>query len=426
MDKEKSMCHDREEDGKPSGEERDSCRFDEDRYKKQRERYRRQAENAISRYWRQGRKDRFAYTPWLVIRYGSGDFGLRPIPGSVAHWKSPDIWVESSDPDGNAVAGEQNFVHARIFNLGMAKAMPVKVDYYWANPALGLGPANMNLIGTEWVEVRSQFSRDVKCSTPWVPVHVNNGHECLMVNCSNPILDPITAPFEPRVDRHVGQRNITVLQGQAGANLAFRLELNNIFPLAMKTTVFTRARHITVTKTAREKLKPTDLVNGLAAFGAPLPAPIDIQAMLRPGTVEYRNAGTAVRLAGSAQMTNKLIDTGFRAEGSTPRVSGSVSETRTRLLSATSGRSMANLLLAREKMALDGCFPRPNFYKFQEITMEAFESRHLDVELGIPHGAKPGEYITFHFEQWAEDMALGGYSVIVQITKDDAKECGCK
>src|SRR5689334_17868181 len=58
------------------------------------------------------------WTPWLCIRYNLTDMGLRPIPANVPFWVSPDIWVESPDAFGNPVAGQENFVHARIFNHG--------------------------------------------------------------------------------------------------------------------------------------------------------------------------------------------------------------------------------------------------------------------------------------------------------------------
>src|SRR5712691_7467424 len=61
------------------------------------------------------------YTPWLVVRYTKLDNGLgRPIPDKTVFWVSPDIWVESGDPAGNPIVGLQNFVHARVFNLGSA------------------------------------------------------------------------------------------------------------------------------------------------------------------------------------------------------------------------------------------------------------------------------------------------------------------
>jgi hypothetical protein len=422
--KEKNQTGDfpsREQGQKPLEEGWDSGQFNEEQWKKQRERHKKRVEYIIRKHWR-GKKPGVSYTPWLFIRYATGDFGLRPIPSGVAHWRSPDIWVESSDPTGNAVAGEQNFLHVRIFNLGMARATPVAINYYWANPALGLGAVNMNLIGTEWVEVKSQFSREVRCSTPWVPVVVNNGHECLKVNCTNPIADPITAPFQPTVDRHVGQRNITVLQGQAGATLSFRLELNNILPLTSRTVVFARAQHIAVTKAILEKLKPRDLVNRLAAFGSLLSDPHDMQKRLRKGTAEYRNARIAADLAKSTHIDGREVDTEFKVVNSAPRISGAISKTRTLLHSTAAGPSLANILLSREKLAYDQSSPGPQFHKFQKITMESLESRHLDLELGIPHRAKGNDHIAFHFEQWTEDIPLGGYSVIVRVTEQTASK----
>ena len=159
------------------------------------------------------------FTPWLPIRYSATDLGARPLPPGTVFWASPDIWVESSDPLGNPVAGQDNFLHARLFNLGAFPAAPVKVDFYWADPSLGLGPGTMNLVGSEWVEVPSLSSVDVRCSESWKPVVVNDGHECVMVNCSNHVLDPIWHPFQPTLDRHVAQRNLHVVTAQPGMTM---------------------------------------------------------------------------------------------------------------------------------------------------------------------------------------------------------------
>ena len=64
------------------------------------------------------------WTPWLLIRFATNDAGARSIANGTVFWLSPDIAVDSSDPWGNAVAGEENFVEARIFNLGKAPAIP--------------------------------------------------------------------------------------------------------------------------------------------------------------------------------------------------------------------------------------------------------------------------------------------------------------
>src|SRR5262245_14757119 len=71
--------------------------------------------------WRRYAQDeRHSWTPWLLTRYQLNDVGARPIPNGVPYYYSPDIWIESSDPLGNPVAGEPNFVHVNIFNLGKA------------------------------------------------------------------------------------------------------------------------------------------------------------------------------------------------------------------------------------------------------------------------------------------------------------------
>jgi hypothetical protein len=98
------------------------------------------------------RRARRTWTPWLVIRYTSTDDGRgRPIPDNTVFWASPDIWVESSDPLGNPVVGEANFVHARVFNLGKGAGEAYGVDMFWMEPSIG--PGSMNWLGSTWVEV---------------------------------------------------------------------------------------------------------------------------------------------------------------------------------------------------------------------------------------------------------------------------------
>lgn len=158
------------------------------------------------------RKDK-AYSPWLVVPADYNDHGMRPLGGP--HWNSPFIRAISPDPSGKPKAGEENFLVVDVFNLGMATSAPTKVDFYWADPSVGLGPADFHHIGTEWVEVLPMSRKTVKCNTPWIPEYLNGGHECIMVNTDNSILDPIQSPFYPYADRHVGQKNMSVLPADA-------------------------------------------------------------------------------------------------------------------------------------------------------------------------------------------------------------------
>ncbi|NRR29774.1 hypothetical protein HSX11_06210 [Oxalobacteraceae bacterium] len=154
---------------------------------------------------------RAQYTAWLVVPCNPGDYGLRPLASGTPYWASPFIWVESPDPSGQPQAGAENHLVARVFNLGAASAAPCRVDFFWSDPSVGLGAADANWIGAEMVEVPPMSSVEVRCATPWVPSFVNNGHECAFVSVDNHVLDPLLLPFQPWADRHVGQRNLSVL-----------------------------------------------------------------------------------------------------------------------------------------------------------------------------------------------------------------------
>ena len=156
-------------------------------------------------------QERARYTPWLVIPAVLSDYGQRPLAPGLAHWQSPHLGVFSPDPSGIALAGAQNTVWARVFNLGAMTSAPTRVRFFWADPSVGLGAADAHFIGETMVEVPRLRSVLVQCPTPWVPAYLNNGHECLFADAGNQIFDPVTAPFAPRDDRHVGQRNIQVL-----------------------------------------------------------------------------------------------------------------------------------------------------------------------------------------------------------------------
>ncbi len=55
--------------------------------------------------------------------------------------------------------------------------------------------------------------REVLCLVPWVPVYVNNGHECVLAEAFHPTADPLPATpvFNVPTDRHVAQRNLDLV-----------------------------------------------------------------------------------------------------------------------------------------------------------------------------------------------------------------------
>jgi hypothetical protein len=201
------------------------------------------------------RKDE--YLPFLLIRASSGDRGGRPTPGGV-FWESPDIYVSpnqeaNSAPlnpptlGGVAQANVPNTLYAHVWNLGKAPAYRVRVEFYWFNPSLGISRADANLVGAAWVDLANRFTlfpkwvevkesygqwlsqgchAIVRCPESWVPTFENNGHECLVVRVFEPLLDSLNPnQFSAGMDRHVGQRNIAVIQAASPASVDLGLNL---------------------------------------------------------------------------------------------------------------------------------------------------------------------------------------------------------
>jgi hypothetical protein len=182
------------------------------------------------------RKDEFL--PLLVIRANPGDHGERPLNG--VFWESPDIFVapdltaETAPPlpptKGDiAKAGRPNTLWAHVWNLGRSPVYNARVEFYWCNPSLGINSASANLIGVAHTDLGDRYSGKshsiVKCPQTWVPRFVNNGHECLVVRVFEPLLDSIPAnQWDVTRDRHIGQRNIAVINAASPAHLELMLK----------------------------------------------------------------------------------------------------------------------------------------------------------------------------------------------------------
>jgi hypothetical protein len=176
------------------------------------------------------------YLPFLFMRANAGDLGARPVVGPF--WESPDILVAAGvDPSvappvpsalgETALAGAPNTVYAHVWNFGLSQAPNVVVEFWWCDPTLGIGPSGAHLIGQTMVAVGARGSARshavVKCPTAWVPTFVNGGHECLVVRMWDETSDGLgTPPWDAALNRHVGQRNIHVVQaGQGLQPMAF-------------------------------------------------------------------------------------------------------------------------------------------------------------------------------------------------------------
>jgi hypothetical protein len=117
--------------------------------------------------------------------------------GSPEWYLSPDIWVvpgsNPNGPLGSPIAGQPAYLWAHVANTGDADASGVRVDFFWANPALQVLRSTATMIGAAYAVVPPGGAQDALCLVPWTPIVVNGGHECLVAVANHPA-DPLPDP----------------------------------------------------------------------------------------------------------------------------------------------------------------------------------------------------------------------------------------
>jgi len=132
------------------------------------------------------------------------------------HWYlSPDAWIVASPGDtaeSQPIAGTPCYLMAKVRNNGTTSVTNATVRFYWGNPAIGVDRNTATLIGQSFVSLTTGQVEDVLCLTPWIPEFLNEGHECILAEAfhGNDSL-PATTDFNVPTDRHVAQKNLSVL-----------------------------------------------------------------------------------------------------------------------------------------------------------------------------------------------------------------------
>ena len=170
-------------------------------------------------------------------------------------WLSPDIWVvPGNDPlgsPGTPVVGMPAYMWARVRNNGETAVTNAEVRFYWADPSTGFDRTTANQVGSAFVTLGPGEQTEVLLLVPWVPEFVNNGHECILAEAFHAFADPLPASpaFNVPTDRHVAQRNLTVVQASTMGFFSSALTQVNTSRLE------TRFRLVAAT-TPLEALKP--------------------------------------------------------------------------------------------------------------------------------------------------------------------------
>lgn len=169
--------------------------------------------------------------PYLLIRAAVGDRGARPTWPPTPSWESPDILLMPAEVKGpfdstrlvtSPVAGRSYRVFVRIWNLGLVPAVGVHVKAWAINPGF-FGTGNQHdpyyqqhLIGGVWTELgdrtRPGCTSVVELDRTWDVSEGDTSHQCLLAQVHCP-LDVASGALFSNADRHVGQRNLTVMTG---------------------------------------------------------------------------------------------------------------------------------------------------------------------------------------------------------------------
>lgn len=182
--------------------------------------------------------------PHLLVRAAAGDTGERPVWPPTPCWTSPDIHVF---PYGVGVdlaqaviqprVGETYQLGVHVWNLGKFAAYGVLVRAWWVLPGFSPNATDPlfqpHLIGSTLIDLGDRYSEDahqiVLLPEPWEVEDAADGHQCLFA-CAESFADPHGGDtFAANSDRHVGQRNISVI-GAADDALGFLQLIDRVPP----------------------------------------------------------------------------------------------------------------------------------------------------------------------------------------------------
>jgi len=153
----------------------------------------------------------------LCMRDCGADVCTEPSPCNK-FWASPEIYIDNNsdgiiDPPAEGIP---NQLFARVRNVGVSMASDVDVDFYFADPGMGLlFPSTGMLIDSDDIPLIAPGSSEVAgvlWTIPYPPPTIN--HYCLGVIATNPQDGQIDE--RARYDDNLAQINIQELYAKAG------------------------------------------------------------------------------------------------------------------------------------------------------------------------------------------------------------------
>jgi hypothetical protein len=241
-----------------------------------------------------------------------------------------------------------------------------------------------------------------------------------MVNCNAAILDAITNSFMPQLDRHVGQRNVMVVEAAPSQLIDFPLMVNNLFPTPTTALITAHIGHFAAAPELIRKTGLAKIIHQVTAFGAATNTPEALRKQYREGIPEFQQAARAAKFLETQRqfeynsVRNLLTSSAYQDGG--VKIGASLPEEFSSLSPVESRKYFGALLVGMEKLT------RPidqvdigREIPIREIHMKTSEQRQVTLHLGVPGNIKPGEFFVFHMLQRAAGILVGGYTVVATL-----------
>ena len=155
-----------------------------------------------------------AATPFLVIPALPGDAGARPLQGSEAVFADGVHAVDAAgSPVPTPLAGTTYTLRATVRNLGATAAYAGLANFYLASPeeldhAAATPGAILPAQGRTGFVLLPNQTITINSPNPWTPATADAASSSILVQAFDLLTDTLLHPFDSRVDRHVGRRDM--------------------------------------------------------------------------------------------------------------------------------------------------------------------------------------------------------------------------
>jgi hypothetical protein len=339
---------------------------------------------------------------WLVIPYTEGDVGARPVANGDSFWESRCIRIRNLAGEylDNAVPGQRARVSARIYNYGTLKAFPTRVHFAFVDAALGIPWSAPKVLGTVRTEVPpNQLGPgvcEVECPELWTPGDFST-RACLLVMCeSNLTGDVPTVLWTPQSDRHVAQRNVTIISADQGTELSFPLDFTTILANASSAQIKVQAAWVNaINATEAMHFSQKGLANSITKLNRDRPAN------------EYRMiARRTSRLFAQSRNVHGVL-----LEGDLLRQTISLQRVETIGRLEKGAFAPSSTLTLNDPDAFSDLSPRFNSKPLQMY--------RTTVTIRVPAYPRGTSHLLVRIAQFENQFVTGGYTFVVQNSKSE-------